>query len=78
MTLTRRRGRWASTIRKRVAWLQRNTELWDKHVDAHVLVFAMKREGLIAQSTYWKDVNVEALCLLAARENLVNHLRETK
>lgn len=70
ITINRRKGRHASTVRRRVNWLMCHLELWDRHVDPHVIVFAMKRDGLIAKSTYWKDVNVEALCMLTLRERL--------
>lgn len=64
-TRTRQQGRHRSSVERRVQWLQQHTTLWNAHVDAHELVFAMKGAGLLAPSTYWKDVNIEALCTLA-------------
>jgi hypothetical protein len=63
LSLDRKRGRWKSTVRQRVAWLLAHRDLWKK--DKRTIVEAMREAGLVARTTYWKDVHVEALFRLA-------------
>jgi hypothetical protein len=64
MTLTRGQGRAASSVSRRVTWLQENSDICSSSDDRFVFL-AMKAAGLFAKNTYWKDVNIRQLVNLA-------------
>jgi len=55
----------SSTVPEKVAWLRHHPELWDKTTTE--IVKAMKKAGLVAQSTYYLDVRVKQLLELVVR-----------
>jgi len=70
MTMERKRGRHASSVRERVEWLRARPQLhrdWQGEADPRrrAVVEAMRDAGLISKTTYWKDVHVEALLRLS-------------
>lgn len=74
LTLRRKQGRWASSVSERVTWLLEHPEQWkdwagERDPRRRALVEALRTAGLIAKTTYWKDVRVVALILLATRTN---------
>jgi hypothetical protein len=68
--MDRKRGRWASTVRERVDWLRARPQLhkeWQgerQDPRRRQIVEALRDAGLISKTTYWKDVNVDALLRL--------------
>jgi hypothetical protein len=48
-----------STFSERIEWLLVNKHLLLAEADLHAIVLAMKRDKLLAPSTYWKDVHLE-------------------
>lgn len=70
LTMDRKRGRWASTVRERVEFLRARPELhrgWQGDLDPRRrdVVEAMRDAGLISKTTYWKDVHVSDLLRLS-------------
>lgn len=70
LSIERKRGRWASTVRERVDWLRARPELyrgWQGERDPRQrqIVEALRAAGLISKTTYWKDVHVDALVRLS-------------
>jgi len=70
ITMERKQGRHASTVRQRVDWLRARPHLYrgwqgDEDPRRRGLVEAMRGVGLISKTTYWKDVHVDALLRLA-------------
>lgn len=63
------------TRTERVEWMLANQTLWDRYggmlsqrvVDRRQIVEKMKNDGVIATSTYWRDVDVEGLIAVARR-----------
>lgn len=67
-TVTRRRGRWTSSIADKVAWLRSAKQFWkglpySRDLQKR-LVKGMKIDGLVARTTYYRDVHIEALIKL--------------
>lgn len=67
-TSTRRPGRWKSSVKEKVRWLRSAEQYWkgvpySRDLQKR-LVLAMKIDGLIAPSTYYRDVQIEALIKL--------------
>ena len=76
MTLTRRKGRFSSSIADRVRWLLEHPELWkdwtghQRSPKQQEIVLAMQDAGLLSRKTYWPDVNLHALIHLAIQVRL--------
>jgi len=61
-----------STLEQKVKWLLEHPSFLNEKLDKKGLVAEMRKDGLIAPSTYWKDINLEEAMRQAkgARENL--------
>jgi hypothetical protein len=73
LTLKRRQGRHKSSVRQRISWLQKHLakyEALDTAVMKRAIVEAMKEDGLIAKTTYWRDVHLDALIALMRKEQV--------
>lgn len=66
-SIDRKQGRWTTSTRDRVMWLIQNLEQASQ-IPKKELVLWMKREGLVSQLTYWKDVRTDRLFELASLE----------
>lgn len=72
----RRKGNSKSTIQQRIDWLLEHPDKWERWTDhfdprAQALVIEMKQQGLIAQSTYWRDVRLEVWIGLARKQRAI-------
>jgi len=71
--ITRKQGRWASTVQQRVDWLLAYPNFWKdwcaRDSRTRALVDLMRDAGLVSKTTYWKDIRMDSLILLAQRES---------
>lgn len=69
LSIDRKKGGSSTTVRQKVDWLLENRDMWmGRKFDDRVIIDAMKEARLFSRSTFWKDVNLTGLLILAARE----------
>lgn len=75
-TLLQLRGKPKSTPQQKVDWLLAHQELWEGWPDdvtirdnrKRSIVEAMKKDGIVAPSTYWVDIHLTNLIQEARRQ----------
>jgi hypothetical protein len=53
--------KWQERRGERIAWLRLHPELWESGFADRDLFVAMKRSGMFAPTTYWKDVRIREM-----------------
>lgn len=69
----RKVGDWTSSVAEKVAWLSAHAKQFKTEQE---IVSAMKKAGLIAKSTYWRDVRLSRYFeLVNGRNETTRHFR---